>query len=448
MRVLILGAGDVGRHLARSLSRDANVVLLDRDPHALSIAEDELDVLVLHGDATHRHALEQAEVSRADLVISVAGTDAVNVAAGVLAKNLGARRVVARVDDPGFYRGNLGVEREVAGIDACVCSSRLVGVDLLRLVNQVEVGWTYTFVGGAVHVGVVEVNETSPLVGETLGRVGGESSRYARAVLRGSSIRMPQELSSVEVGDRVVLAGPPVEVARVARKIRGRDRDRVVIIGGGAVGLQLGRALSTLSRELSIVELSRDRCEELARELPGATILHGDGTNLAFLREERIGSAETSLAVTGSDEVNLMASLLGGELGTEYTFALVHRPGYASVYAHLGISGTASDHEVLASTLQWLLPGRTVVRAASVPESDWEILELRVPHRLGRSLRVRDLALGATVRMLGVLPADDPTIATETNPVLAGGEHLLVAAPANERRGVERRLSILAEGET
>ncbi len=320
MRVLILGAGEVGRHLARSLSSDANVVLLDADAHALAIAEDELDVLVMEGNATHRDALEAAEVKRADLVISVAGEDAVNVAACVLAKNLGARRAVARVDDPGFYRGPLGVERGVAGIDACVCASRLVGVDLLRLVNRVEVGWTSTFVGGAVHVGVVEIGEDSPVAGGPIGRLGTEAASITRAVLRGDSIRLPSEVTSLEAGDRVILGGPPVGVAAVARSMRGRGSNRVVVVGGGDVGLQLARALSALTREVSIVEESRDRCEALASDLPKTTILHGNGTNLSFLREEQIGLAETALAVTGSDEVNLMASLLSNELGVEHTF--------------------------------------------------------------------------------------------------------------------------------
>ena len=441
MRLLILGAGEVGRHLARSLSHEANVVLLDSDSAALAIAEEELDVLVMEGDATHRHTLEQAEVADADLVVSVAGHDSVNVAAGVLAKNLGARRVAARVDDPGFYRGPQGVEREVAGIDACVCSSRLVGVDLLRLVNEVEVGWTATFVGGATHVCVVEVGETTPLLGESVNR--SSASSLTRGILRGTGLRMPHECPTLEVGDRIVLAGPPVDVAAEARILQGSEPRRVVVIGGGAVGLQLARALSDISRDLSIVEGSRRRCEELAAVLPKTTVLHGDGTNLSFLREERVGAAGTVLAVTGSDEVNLMASLLSGELGTDHTFALVHRPGYASVYAHLGINGTSSAHEVLATTIQWLLPDRTIVRARSIPDSEWEVLELRLPYNLGRTLRARDVSLGAHGRILAVLDHDEPTIKSEANPPLTGGEHLLVAAPANERRTIARSVAAL-----
>ena len=138
-----------------------------------------------------------------------------------------------------------------------------------------------------------------------------------------------------------------------------------------------------------------------------------------------------------------MSSLLSNELGVEHTFALVHRPGYASVYAHLGIDGTTSAHEVLASTLQWLLPGRTVVSSATLPDSDWSILELRVPHNLPRQLRVRDLSLGASTRILGVLPHSDPTIAPEANPVLQGGEHLLVACPIRDRRSAERGVTRL-----
>ncbi len=124
----------------------------------------------------------------------------------------------------------------------------------------------------------------------------------------------------------------------------------------------------------------------------------------------------------------------------------MHRPGYSSVYAHLGIDGTTSAHEVLSSTLQWLLPGRTVVSSSTLPDSDWSVLELRVPHNLPRQLRVRDLSLGASTRLLGVLPSTDPHIASEANPVLMGGEHLLVACPIRDRRTAERGVSRLESG--
>lgn len=440
MRVVILGAGEVGRHLARSLSTEAEVILVDADADALGVAEDELDVLTLTGDVTHRHVLEQAEIKRADLCVSVTGYDSVNVSAAVLAKSAGAVRVVARVDDPGFYRAEEGVEKNVSGIDACVCASRLIGGELLRLVTSIDTRFATSLVGGAVHAALIELDDGSPVRGRAPTELRTRGDALVRAVVRGTTVRAASEVSALDDGDRIVIVGTPVAVAEMARTVRHHQGGRAVLMGGGDVGLQLARTLAALTRDVRVVESERQRCEELARILPSVTVLHGDATNLGFLREERVGLAEFVLSVTGSDEINLMASLLSRELGARHTFALAHRPGYAAVYQHLGIEGTTSAHEILARTLQWLLPRRHIVGATDLPGLDWELLELRVPARLRRTLSVRDLSLGSSTVPLAVLAASKPTLHPDVGGRLEGGEHVIVVAPKGAAGDIERAL--------
>lgn len=440
MRVVILGAGEVGRHLARALSTDADVIVVDDDPDALAVAEEELDVMTLRGDVTHRHVLVEAEVDRADLSVSVTGHDAVNVSAAVLVKAVGGSRVVARVDDPEFYRSQEGLEKHVAGIDACVCASRLIGRELLRLVTSIDSQFSTSLVGGAVHAAVVEVDAESPIKGRSPADIRFRSSAFVRAVIRGTTVRAASEVSALDEGDRIIFIGSPVAVAEVTHEVRHHQSGRAVLMGGGDVGFQLARTLRVLTRDVRVIESDRKRAEELAESLPDVTVLHGDSTNLAFLQDERIGLAELVLAVTGSDEVNLMSSLLSRELGARHTFALAHRPGYAAVYDHLGIDGTTSAHEVLARTLQWLLPRRRIASQAALPGLDWELLELRVPAKLRRTLSVRDLSLGAATVPMGILSATSPTLRPDIAGHLEGGEHLIVAAPRGSTSEIERAL--------
>jgi trk system potassium uptake protein TrkA len=440
MRVVILGAGEVGRHLARFLSSEAEVVIIDRDADALSVAEEELDVLTMSGDVTHRRVLEQAEAQRADLCVSVTGHDAVNVAAAVLAKAVGAARVVARVDDPGFYRAQDGVEKNVAGIDACVCASRLIGGELLRLVTSIDCSFSVSLVGGAIHVAMVEIDDSSPAKGRSPNDLRSKGAAFVRGVVRGATVRAGVEVSALDAGDRIIIVGDPVAVAEMAQGMRQHEGGRAMLMGGGDVGLQLARTLGTLTRDVRVVESERQRCEELAKLVPNVTVLHGDSTNLAFLRDERVGLADLVLAVTGSDEINLMASLLCRELGARHTFALAHRPGYAAVYSHLGIEGTTSAHEVLARTLQWLLPRRSIVASAVLPGLDWELLEVRVPSQLRRSLSVQDLPLGAAAVPIGVMAAATPSLSPRVTGRLEGGEHIVVIAPKGAAQGIERAL--------
>jgi trk system potassium uptake protein TrkA len=438
MRALILGAGEAGRFLAASLSHEAEVVIVDNDAAALLEAEEALDVLVVQGDVTHRRVLERAEAHRADVAVAVTGSDAINVAAAVMAKAAGVGRTIARVDDPGFYHGQEGLERDVAGIDACICASRLVGRELLRLVGSVDASFSASLGGGTAHVALLELDEASPLRGESPAKLRARSDGAAvRAVLRGGTLRAAHEVEALDEGDRVLVVGSPLAVTALVRKNRPGERDRVALVGGGDVGLQLANMFATLSGDVRLVERSRARCEDLAQLAPQVTVLHGDGTNLSFLREERLGGSDIVLAVTGSDEVNLMSSLLARELGVAHTFALVHRPGYTAVYEHLGISGTTSAHEVMAHTLQGLLPGRELVSAATLVGTDLELLELRVPP-LRRPLSPRSLPLGAGVQVVAVIDHDEVAHLHDPNVEVEGGEHVVAVAPAHRRREILR----------
>ncbi|MCA9708865.1 MAG: NAD-binding protein, partial [Myxococcales bacterium] len=413
------------------------------DPAALAVAEEGLDVLTLHGNVTHRRVLERAEARRADLAIAVTGSDAVNVAAAVMARTLGVGRTIARVDDPGFYHTEEGLERNVAGIDACICASRLVGRDLLRMVTSIDATFTAALGGGAAHVALVRVDELSPFRGENPAKLRSRGEAVARGVLRGGNMRGPAEVEALEEGDRLLLLGTPLAVAELVQ--RSRSRGRAVLIGGGDVGVQLATLFSTLVSDVRLIEPARGRCEELARQVPRCTILNGDGTSLAFLREERVGLAEWVLSVTGSDEVNLMASLLTRELGVEHTFALVHRPGYASVYQHLGIEGTTSAHEVMAQTLHGLLPDRDLVGASRLPGTDLELLELRVPD-LPRPLVPRALPLGAGALVVAVIGHDDRMRVRDPGTRLEGGEHVVVVAPFARHAEIVRAVHRLGSG--
>lgn len=437
MRALILGGGETGRFLAASLSAESEVVLIDDDPKALAAAEEGLDVLTLRGDVTHRRVLERAEAHRADVAVAVTGHDAVNVAAAVIAREVGVGRTIARVDDPGFYHGEEGLERDVAGIDACICASRLVGRELLRMVVSIDAAFTAAPGGGAAHAALVRIDSSSPFRGETPAKMRSRSAAIARGVLRGGTMRGPAEVEALEEGDRLLLVGTPLAVADLVQ--RSRSHGRAVLIGGGDVGVQLASLFSTLVGDVRLIEPSRRRCEELARLVPKATILNGDGTSLSFLREERVGLAEWVLSVTGSDEINLMSSLLTRELGVEHTFSLVHRPGYASVYQHLGIEGTTSAHEVMAQTLHGLLPGRDLIGAARVPGTDLELLELRVPP-LARPLAPRALPLGAGALVVAVIGHEDHMRLQDLGARVSGGEHVVAVAPGARRREIVRAI--------
>jgi trk system potassium uptake protein TrkA len=400
VRIVIVGAGEVGRHLGRSLQHEAELILIDADARELAAAEEGLDALTLVGDGTHRSVLRKAEVHRADLFIAVTPVDSINLVAAALARELGATRTVARVDDPAFYETERGFEVGVLGIEASLCASRLVGVELLRLLAAVRARQVIACAGGIVQVASHVVGEDSPLLARSRARATSWPDPI-RAIVRAGQLRPSSEVEHAELGDVALLACGPLELLEILHQLTpDAGSVRTTIVGGGDVGMQLAELLGPRDLLDRLVEQDRARCWALAEQLHGVQVLHGDGTNIAFLREEQVGRADALLAVTGSDEANLMTSLLAKELGVDHVFALVHRPGYAGVYSHLGVTGTVSPHETISRIIHSMLPRGVIVGRSSLAELAVDIVELR-PGSGG--VRVGDLPLppGAIPLVIG-----------------------------------------------
>ena len=390
MRIVIVGAGEVGRYLGRWLQTIADLILIDIDSRELADAEEGIDALTLVGDGTHRSILRKAEVHRADLVIAVTPSDAVNLVCAALARELGASRTVARIDDPHFYDTERGIEVGVLGVEAALCASRLVGVELLRMLATVRARQVIPCAAGVLQVASHVIGDDSPLLARSRARAISWPDPI-RAIVRAGQLRPVTEVEHAELGDIALLACGPLTMLELLHTLTpAAGPMRTTIVGGGDVGVQLATLLAPRGLLDRLIERERPRCWALAEQLHDVQILHGDGTNIAFLREEQVGRADALLAVTGSDEANLMASLLGHELGIDHVFSLVHRPGYSGVYSHLGVSGTVSPHETIARSIRSLLPHGTLVDRHPLHDLAVDLVELR-PGVAG--LRVADLPL-------------------------------------------------------
>lgn len=436
MRVVVVGAGEVGRHLGRSLHHEAELILVDSDANALAHAEESIDALTLVGDATHRDVLARAEVGRADLLVAVTPSDTINLVCAALARGMGTRQTVARVDDPAFFATELGFERGVLGVDAVLCASRLVSVELLRMLAGVRAQHVIPVAAGLAHVATHQLGEDSPLL-----RGRGRSTAWPEAIaaiVRGGHLRPVAEVEHAELGDVALICGAPTTVLSVLHELTPASGSvRTTIVGGGDVGAQLARLLGPRALLDRVIERQRGRCQELAEQLHGVQILHGDGTNLAFLREEQVGRADALLAVTGSDEANLMTSLLAREVGVDHVFALVHRPGYAGVYSHLGVSGTVSPHETVAQVIHWLLPRGALVGRTSIGELGVEVVELRVG-KLGVE-RVADLPLPPGSVALAITHEGVRSARARTS--LSAAEHVIAVVPSARMALLDKSLA-------
>lgn len=443
MKAVIMGAGESGVHLARRLTADdvgADVVLVDRDPEALKVAEEVADVLTMAGDITHFQVQRRAGVAKADLVVALTGSDETNMVAAGLAAQAGALRTMARADSHGLYRSPMAVEVGALGIGHLLCASRLVDRELRRLIRACHADWVEDFASYTIRTLLLTVTDSSPVLGRSAAGARVAGAEHIAAVVRDRVVRPPGEIARLESGDQLLLVGSPADISHSQHQLLGTLRKRrAVLIGGGDVGAQLAATLCKTERRVLVVERDAQRCQQLAELLPQASVVQGDGTSIALLTDQQIHSADYVLAVTRSDEANLMASLLSRDLGVKHTFSIVHRHGYADVYAHLGVHGTAGPHEVVAKTVLSLLPEGGVMARWQLPDCSHEVVEYQLDAGT-RDLTVEGLAAPPGCILLAVA-RDHQFLRPTHNLALQGRDHLLFAQPHHARKEMLKRLA-------
>lgn len=409
MKIIIVGAGDVGSYLAKELSQKSeDVIIIDTDVKALERVEETTDVMTLKGNGTFRKTLAQVGVKDADLVVGVTSHDNTNLVITSLASSMGAKRTVARVDVPEFLMTSGGIERNVLGSFAIVCASRLVSAELLRLVRKIDMPFVENFSSNSISVALIEINGKCRFIEKPGTDLDLGKSAKIIGVFRDGEMKTCHDIAHLYHGDKILVATKLEKLPLARRNLVQSPGKKAVIIGGGDVGYQIASSLQGVEERLTVIDIDRKRCEFLADQLDYATIVHGDGTSLALLQDEHVETADYTLAVTKADEVNLMSSLVSQEIGVTHAYTLVHRPGYAHVYEHLGIKGTASAHELIAQSVNKYFPNQVVLSDAPIPHTDYLVGEFQVPYHIrSKTLKIRDLSIPPMAHLIGISRSEE-----------------------------------------
>lgn len=447
MRVVVAGASEEGVHLAGLLSAQGHeVAIIDRDGSAIAAAEETLDVMTVVGDAVRRSVLETAGTAGCRGFVALTSSDSDNMLAAALARSLGARVAVARVDAPEFYVGDAAIESGLLGVDVTLCTTRLATSALVSLLMAATLPYVRSFASDSVRVALLSLRGT-PLAGKAAAAIDVGNGIRVAAVLRDGFLRRPVDLGALEAEDQLLVAGRTSGVLEMWSRLGGQGgRRRAVVIGGGDVGSQLASRLGRHLPRVEVVEKDRARAERIAAAYDRVTVLQGDARSAAFLRDQSVGDAGYLLAVTGDDEVNLLVSLLGHRLGAANTFTLLHRPGYAELYAELGVRGSIGTYDLVVDAALDAIAGRGLVRKDGLTGTGYAVVEWRMPPSLkGAAPRLSELGLpdGAillAVSRAGAIAGLAPTLALE------GGDTLLVAAPVQGVGSLDRALGRFDRG--
>ena len=378
MKILIVGLGKVGYAIAQQLEgENHDLTLVDANVEALSRAENSIDAMFVTGNGAGVSTLLQAGVRESDLVIAVTENDEVNLICCLMAKKLGAKRTVARVRNPEYFREASILRREI-GLDMTINPEYAAAQEIARILRVPAAFSVESFARGLVELIGIQVMEGDGMAGNTLIDFNRRTAvnTLVCAAKRGQEVIVPDGRFIPQPGDLAYVIGSPMETTRVL-KAMGRNVSpvrRVSILGGGRIALYLAWALENTGARLTVVERDGDRCLDLAEKLPKATIIQGDGTDHELLDTEGIFECDAFIPLTGRDEENLLMALSAQHAGVKKMLPKMSRPNYMEVLRQLGLETVISPKDITANYISSYVRGLANSRGSAV-ESLHKILD-------------------------------------------------------------------------
>ncbi len=380
MYIVVIGLGSVGEHVLNRLAlEDHDIVVIDHDPEKLNQTDERFNVGTLLGYGANQGVLEEAGVARADLVAAVTDDDEVNLLAALVGKQLGAKRVVARVQGANWAAETDSVQTDYLGVDVIINPVAFVAQELLDITLSHGASDVFSLADGQLELALVEVNDRSPYLDKAFAELRMPADVLAAAIVREDEVVVPRGDNRLLAGDRVYFVGEPAGVLEAEDMFSTRrEARRVCIVGGSEIARRLTGQLLRRGMSVALIEKNRERAEQLAAEFGEARILEGSGTDVSLLRDEDIKRYDLLLALTSKDEVNLMVTLLAKDLGVQTTGCTVHEGAHVSIYQHLGIDIVLSPRLVASDQILRFCRSDATQNLTQLAEGRAEIVNIRV----------------------------------------------------------------------
>jgi len=382
VKIMILGAGQVGTSVAEALASEANdITLIDQDRESLAAIADRLDVRTVAGNAAYPNVLREAGIEDTDMLVAVTQSDQTNLVACKIARSLfNVATRIARLRSPDLLDPVL-LSNDNFAVDYAICPEQDVTDYITRLIEFPEALQVLEFADGKVTLVGVRARQGGLLVGQTISKMTqhlppGVEARIA-AIFREHQPVDPDGQTVIEPGDEVFLLAASEHIRTVLKELRRSQEpvQRIMIAGGGNIGLRVARTLEA-RYQIKIVEVDRRRAEYIAGRLNGTLVLLGEATDENLLAQENIDEIDTFLALTNDDEDNIMAASLAKRLGCKRVLALINRRAYADMVQGGPIDIGLSPAQVSIGPLLTHVRRGDVARVHSLRRGAAEALEL------------------------------------------------------------------------
>jgi len=340
MKIIILGAGQVGTSITEILSREAGgeITLVDVDQDCLGQLASRFDIRTVQGHASHPDVLREAGAEDAELIVAVTNSDETNIVACQIAAILfNTPKKIARVRDTNYFKDPKVFSADGLAIDYLISPEEIVTTELLRLIERPGALQVLDFADGRIQLVAIRAYHDGPLVGHALRTLpqhlsSGVDSRVVAIYRRGKAI-MPDGDTVIEVDDEVFFIAATEHIRTVMAEMRKLDRpvQTIMLAGGGNIGFRLATELEKKNYTVKLIEQDLKRAQEISDQLKRTIVLHGDSADEELLRIENIDNMDVFCAVTNDDEANILSAMLAKQLGARRVMSIVNRTAYADL---------------------------------------------------------------------------------------------------------------------
>ena len=435
MNIIIAGDGEVGMHLAEALERsDHNITIVDPHKALLKMVESHSDLMTITGDSTSIKVLQQANVKKSDLVIAVLHDEHTNLLTGILAKKLGAKKVIVRVNT----MENLSKESwriyQDLGIDGIVSPEDIAAQEIINILKQNIATEAHDFAGGKLELLMIKLEPNAIVINKTLEEIV-ENYKHidfrALAINRRQNTFIPKPYDVFQTGDLVYVITKPhaiKELMQLSGKIK-FNINNVMIVGGGRVGKITAKRLEN-ELSIKILEIDKERCFELSNILSDSMIINADARNVDLLEEEGIKDMDAFIAVTDNTETNILTCLQAKAFGVKKTIALVENIDYIDISQNIGIDTIINKKLIAASYMVRYTLGSNVSSLKCLSGIDADIVEFvvrdgsAVTNKPINKLNIPD---GAIIG--GIIRGEDSFIATGSFQIQAEDRVVVLVLP-------------------
>lgn len=444
MKIVIAGAYAIGTHLAELLSRNnEDITLIDEDENRLSKIESDYDLLTLQAYPGSVRSLKEANVGDADLFIAVTPVQSLNINCCILAKTLGARKTVAKVDDAEYTEPDIEKFYASLGVDSIIYPEMLAARDINNGLKMSWVRQRWDVHGGALVMLGIKLRETCEILNEPLKNLCGPNDPYhVVAIKRGGETIIPNGNDELRIYDMAYFMTTKQYIPYI-RKIVGKehyvDVKNVMIMGGGCTSVRAVLTMPTYM-DAKIIEINQERCEELNNILAEKNLLviNGDGRDIPLLLEEGIKNTQAFVALTGNTETNILACLTAKRLGVRKTVAMVENIDYISMAESLDIGTIINKKAIAASHIYQMMLDADVMNIRFLMSANADVAEfIPKPGSMITRKPVCDLHLPSGVTIGGLVRGDNGMLVSG-NTMIQAGDSVVVFCHGINMKKIEK----------